>query len=468
MNTHSDKTQENKNQVVVNGMSQKSSGGASTFQFVDNRPETIAQRKLQNLANKSLQTVQTSVDVAQKQGLEEEELLQGKFIPIQMEALEEEELLQAKFNVLQNKGLEEEEPLQGKFNAVQLKAPEEEELLQGKFEPIQMEVLEEEELLQAKFKVVQKKGVEEEEPLQGKFNTVQMKAPEEEELLQGKFEPIQMEASPEPSRRENNTGLPDNLKSGIENLSGYSLDDVKVNFNSNKPAQLNAHAYAQGTDIHVASGQEKHLPHEAWHVVQQKQGRVKPTMQMKGNVNVNDDESLEREADVMGAQAISLKSIQSPAVQKKKSQTNGVAQLASIPGVAAFGNFSDLGNGLFGTTQPTDADEVSGLVAAIRQNTEHQNIKVLTGTHGTADGHLVCEHKFYTEDMAHEGHKIPNGGWINVLDVVGKSKSTIEGWMKPGQSAIILAWCYSQKSVENWENVHHATKSPSDGGAWIW
>jgi hypothetical protein len=110
------------------------------------------------------------------------------------------------------------------------------------------------------------------------------------------FDPIQ--------RKENNTGLPDNLKSGVENLSGHSMDDVKVHYNSSKPAQLQAHAYAQGTDIHVASGQEKHLPHEAWHVVQQKQGRVKPTMQMKRKVNVNDDSGLEREADVMGAKAL--------------------------------------------------------------------------------------------------------------------------------------------------------------------
>ena len=109
------------------------------------------------------------------------------------------------------------------------------------------------------------------------------------------FDPIQ--------RKENKTGLPDNLKTGVENLSGHSMDDVKVHYNSPKPAQLKAHAYAQGTDIHVASGQEKHLPHEAWHVVQQKQGRVKPTMQMKGKVNVNDDSGLEKEADVMGAKA---------------------------------------------------------------------------------------------------------------------------------------------------------------------
>lgn len=105
-------------------------------------------------------------------------------------------------------------------------------------------------------------------------------------------------------RKPNNTGLSDNLKSGIENLSGHSMDDVKVHYNSSQPAQLNAHAYAQGNQIHVAPGQEKHVPHEAWHVVQQKQGRVKPTMQMKGKVNVNDDSSLEKEADVMGAKAV--------------------------------------------------------------------------------------------------------------------------------------------------------------------
>lgn len=107
-------------------------------------------------------------------------------------------------------------------------------------------------------------------------------------------------------QKENKTGLPDNLKSGVENLSGMSMDDVKVHYNSSKPSQLQAHAYAQGTDIHVASGQEKHLPHEAWHVVQQKQRRVKPTMQMQG-VNVNDDTGLEREADVMGGKALQMK-----------------------------------------------------------------------------------------------------------------------------------------------------------------
>jgi len=102
-------------------------------------------------------------------------------------------------------------------------------------------------------------------------------------------------------------GIPNPLKSGVEKLSGISMDQVKVNYNSDKPAQLNAHAYAQGNQIHIAPGQEKHLPHEAWHVVQQSQGRVKPTKQLKEKVAINDDQQLEKEADIMGTKAVSLK-----------------------------------------------------------------------------------------------------------------------------------------------------------------
>ena len=100
--------------------------------------------------------------------------------------------------------------------------------------------------------------------------------------------------------------LPDNLKKGIEALSGISMDGVKVHTNSDRPAQLNALAYANGTDIHLAADQEKHLPHEAWHVVQQKQGRVKPTTQLKSDITVKDDPDLEKEADEMGSKVADL------------------------------------------------------------------------------------------------------------------------------------------------------------------
>jgi len=104
---------------------------------------------------------------------------------------------------------------------------------------------------------------------------------------------------------EPRTGLPDPLKSGIEKLSGIAMKDVKVHYNSSRPAQLNAHAYAQGSDIYIGPGQEKHLPHEAWHVVQQRMGKVKPTIQMKTQ-GISNESRLEREADVMGTRAAKL------------------------------------------------------------------------------------------------------------------------------------------------------------------
>lgn len=150
----------------------------------------------------------------------------------------------------------------------------------------------EEELLQGKFTA--QLAPEEEKLMQGKL--IQRAPEDEEELMQGKF-PVQ--------RVENNTGMPDNLKSGIENLSGHDMSDVKVHYNSDKPASVQAHAYAQGTNIHLGPGQDKHLPHEAWHVVQQVQGRVQPTTSVNG-MAVNDSPSLENEADVMGARAANM------------------------------------------------------------------------------------------------------------------------------------------------------------------
>lgn len=107
----------------------------------------------------------------------------------------------------------------------------------------------------------------------------------------------------EKAGRINRTGMPDCLKSSIESMSGYSMETVRVHYNSPEPAKLQALAYTQGTDIHVAPGQERHLPHEAWHVVQQMQGRVRPTMRIQG-VGVNGSPALEHEADVMGKRAV--------------------------------------------------------------------------------------------------------------------------------------------------------------------
>ncbi|MCD6065340.1 MAG: hypothetical protein K0S33_166 [Bacteroidetes bacterium] len=177
-----DKNEEKKSQSLADQLSEKKSGGISGPQFVDNRPEAIQMRKLQDVANNSDQSKQAA-------------------------------------------------------------------------------------------------------QLQAMVDTNPAK----------RWQPVQKKA--------NTTGLPDQLKTGVENLSGYSLDDVQVHYNSGKPAQLQANAFAQDDQIHIGPGQEKHLAHEAWHVVQQKQGRVETTRQLQDKVNINDNADLEKEADVMGAEA---------------------------------------------------------------------------------------------------------------------------------------------------------------------
>ncbi|MFT7519827.1 MAG: hypothetical protein ACI9MC_001971 [Kiritimatiellia bacterium] len=99
-------------------------------------------------------------------------------------------------------------------------------------------------------------------------------------------------------------GLPPTLMASMEELGGVGLSDVEVHRNSDKPSEIGAHAYAQGSDIHLSQGPEDSLPHEAWHVVQQRQGRVTPTTQV-GDNGVNSSPGLEAEADAMGAAAAS-------------------------------------------------------------------------------------------------------------------------------------------------------------------
>jgi len=58
-------------------------------------------------------------------------------------------------------------------------------------------------------------------------------------------------------------------------MQSMSLQQIRVHGSSPSRAP-SALAYAQGRDIHLGPGQEQHLPHEAAHVVQQGQGRVRP------------------------------------------------------------------------------------------------------------------------------------------------------------------------------------------------
>lgn len=213
----------------------------------------------------------------------------------------------------------------------------------------------------------------------------------------------------------NRTGLPDSLKSGIESLSGMSMDHVRVYRNSDRPATVQAHAYAQGSDIHLAPGQEKHLPHEAWHVVQQAQGRVKPTRQLKG-VSVNDDAGLEADANVEGAKAARTRAndscarVAAPKADAPVQRIISVAGFqAATPATAFHGRGPNiraldtaLGN-YIGAKTTVNAQALRNLAFAY-MNANHQAARILAATNlygeisteyslliyiGNANAHLV-------------------------------------------------------------------------------
>jgi hypothetical protein len=112
-----------------------------------------------------------------------------------------------------------------------------------------------------------------------------------------------MRAEPAAASRDE-ASLPPKLQSGVESLSGIAMDGVEVHYDSPRPAEIGALAYTQDSEIHVAPGQEQSLPHEAWHVVQQAQGRVAPTTRLEDGTHVNDDAGLEREADAMATRSL--------------------------------------------------------------------------------------------------------------------------------------------------------------------
>jgi hypothetical protein len=146
--------------------------------------------------------------------------------------------------------------------------------------------------------------------------------------------------SPKQTGRSN---LPNALKAGIENLSGMSMNDVRVHYNSSRPAKLGALAHTQGSNIYVGPGQEKHLGHEAWHVVQQKQGRVNTSHSLNRGTSINANPELEAEADRMGETAVrSGSSTPTQSYKQQRTIAANVAQCKKIPdavGANDYGQF---------------------------------------------------------------------------------------------------------------------------------
>lgn len=123
--------------------------------------------------------------------------------------------------------------------------------------------------------------------------------------------------------------LPERLRGGIAELSGHDLVDVGVRYDSMAPGALNALAFAGDNEIHLAPGREDLLPHEAWHVVQQRQGRVIPTGRL-GAAAVNEDPALEREAHEQGRRAAQTPASETPGAAVASAPAGGVVQLVGL------------------------------------------------------------------------------------------------------------------------------------------
>ncbi|OPY57051.1 MAG: hypothetical protein A4E55_01867 [Pelotomaculum sp. PtaU1.Bin035] len=143
-------------------------------------------------------------------------------------------------------------------------------------------------------------------------NPIQMKTGDEEDI-QLKSDLLNKTPKTENSlfqKNTNNTGMPEEVQAKMESAFNAGFSDVKIHPNSPKATDLGALAYTQGNNIYFAPGKyepgsragQELLGHELAHVVQQREGRVKTTLQMQG-VSINDDPALEKEADIKGQAA---------------------------------------------------------------------------------------------------------------------------------------------------------------------
>ncbi|GLR16685.1 eCIS core domain-containing protein [Portibacter lacus] len=161
---------------------------------------------------------------------------------------------------------------------------------------------------------------EEEEEIQLKRNNVQLKEDANIDNENNKqHQAVQ--------KKDNAAEKPSPINDAPSQLKATDIipSGVNVHTESSKATEMGALAFAQGSDIHFAPGQFKPntragqelIGHELGHIVQQKEGRVQPTTQLKG-VNVNNDKGLEKEADDFGVKfADSLQNKSTPVAQGK-------------------------------------------------------------------------------------------------------------------------------------------------------
>jgi len=175
---------------------------------------------------------------------------------------------------------------------------------------------------------------------------------EEEEKTQAKIGDEEQQQKAASGSTGTATHLPSHVQAKMESSFGTDFSGVNIHANSGQATNIGALAYTQGNDVHFAPGQfnpdsqkgQELIGHELTHVVQQRQGRVRPDAEQYKSLNINSDTSLEKEADVMGTKAAQGESVQFKTNNSKVS--NKIPSASSIqkvdnPTAQDYKNFTD-------------------------------------------------------------------------------------------------------------------------------
>lgn len=247
------------------------------------------------------------------------------------------------------------------------------------------------------------------------FAAIQKKAASVE---RANIAPFQMKKSSSSSN-----GLPEDVRGKMENAFQTDFSTVNIQKDSQQATDVGALAYTQGNDIHFAPGQfnpstqggQELIGHELTHVVQQRNGQVKPTTAVNG-MPVNDNHGLEAEADTLGKKAAAAEPVSatinttsSPSASKMEEE--GVKQGWGIPDW-----MKDAGSAVLGVGQDIGSAIVSG-GSSLLEGGKH--IAQGIGNSAMSIGGGIVDGVQSVGSGLIEGTKSIGGGIINGVQSVG-------------------------------------------------
>ncbi len=144
-----------------------------------------------------------------------------------------------------------------------------------------------------------------------------------------------------PVQMKRNEDLPEDFQTKMESSFGEDFSNVKINKDSKDANELDALAFTQGNNIHFKNGEfdssskngQELIAHELSHVVQQRHRDI-GTTHKENNYDVNDNEGLEKEADINAKKAVNGEMISNPfsTNQNTNSSPNtNVSQKKNLP-----------------------------------------------------------------------------------------------------------------------------------------